>query len=198
MQVKVELLSDTILGSGVSIPGGEDTSVICDEWGFPYIKGSAFYGILKEETYNYLTWTEKESKAIQEIKRLFEGNSSTEYKEQEDDKITVSDFELSLKVKENVLESVRKYWENPENEELIRQKILKSMTGIRAFTALEDGMAKKGSLRSTRYISQGLIFFGNIKCQEKDEILIKQVLKCVKRIGTMRNRGFGNVQVTVR
>ena len=34
MRVKIELLSDAIFGSGKSVPGGEDVSVLHDEYGF--------------------------------------------------------------------------------------------------------------------------------------------------------------------
>ena len=35
IQVTMELLSDTIFGSGYSIPGGEDVAVCRDEGGYP-------------------------------------------------------------------------------------------------------------------------------------------------------------------
>ena len=47
MKIKMELLSDTILGNGMSIPGAEDISVLHDEYGFPYYKGSTFKGVLR-------------------------------------------------------------------------------------------------------------------------------------------------------
>lgn len=42
LQVRLELLSDTIFGSGHSIPGGEDIAVCQDENGYPYLKGTTF------------------------------------------------------------------------------------------------------------------------------------------------------------
>ena len=40
MKIKMELLSDTIFGNGMSVPGGEDISVLHDKHGFPYFKGT--------------------------------------------------------------------------------------------------------------------------------------------------------------
>ena len=42
MKIKMELLSDAIFGNGMSVPGGEDISVLRDMYGFPYYKGSTF------------------------------------------------------------------------------------------------------------------------------------------------------------
>ena len=47
-RVTMELLSDTILGSGLSIPGGEDIAVCKYDAGFPYMKGSTLKGLLRE------------------------------------------------------------------------------------------------------------------------------------------------------
>ena len=57
MKIKMELLSDTIFGNGMSIPGGEDISVLSDENGFPYYKGGTFKGIFREELERFLDWT---------------------------------------------------------------------------------------------------------------------------------------------
>ena len=48
VKIKMTLLSDTIFGNGVSIPGGEDISVLTDENGFPYYKGSSLKGVFRE------------------------------------------------------------------------------------------------------------------------------------------------------
>ena len=54
--VTMELLSDAIFGNGCSIPGGEDISVKTDEDGLPYLSGSTWKGLLREETANLLEW----------------------------------------------------------------------------------------------------------------------------------------------
>ena len=51
MKIKMELLSDAIFGNGMSVPGGEDISVLRDMYGFPYYKGSTFKGVFREELY---------------------------------------------------------------------------------------------------------------------------------------------------
>ena len=57
LRVSMELLSDTIFGSGFSIPGGEDIAVCQDSAGYPYLKGTTFKGLLRESMENWLDWT---------------------------------------------------------------------------------------------------------------------------------------------
>ena len=45
LKIKMQLISDVVFGNGMSIPGGEDISILCDEQGFPYYKGGTFKGI---------------------------------------------------------------------------------------------------------------------------------------------------------
>ena len=59
MEVKMELLSDAIFGSGFSVPGGEDIAVCRDENGYPFLKGSTLKGLLRESLENIAAWTER-------------------------------------------------------------------------------------------------------------------------------------------
>ena len=187
MKIKMELLSDTIFGNGMSIPGGEDISVLSDENGFPYYKGGTFKGIFREEMERFLDWTLENTEEIDSLISKLLGESG-------DDEITnsrklvFSDFQLSDYVKNAVLEEVG------EGKKTI---ILNSMSHIRAFTSIsEDGTSKNGSLRNCRCINKGLCFYSEIACLKEDEELIKNVISNIKWIGTMRNRGFGKVKIT--
>ena len=71
MKIRMQLLSDVVFGSGESVPGGEDISVLRDACGFPYYKGGTFKGIFREEMGNYLAWTgRKQEEAEAELRRL--------------------------------------------------------------------------------------------------------------------------------
>ena len=48
LSVRMELLSDTLFGSGFSLSGGADLSAKRDEEGFPYVSGTTFKGLLRE------------------------------------------------------------------------------------------------------------------------------------------------------
>ena len=190
MKIKMELLSDTIFGNGMSIPGGEDISVLSDENGFPYYKGGTFKGIFREELERFLDWTLEEKEKPEKIKEIMLDLLG----ESGDDEITnsrklvFSDFQLSDYVKNAVLEEVGEGKKNI---------ILNSMSHLRAFTSIsENGTSKNGSLRNCRCINKGLCFYSEIACLKEDEELVKNVISNIKWIGTMRNRGFGKVKIT--
>lgn len=184
LKVKIQLLSDAIFGSGKSVPGGEHITITCDEQGFPYYPASAFKGILKSELENYLSWCGIEKKE-QEIMAIF-GRPHTMIPDS-DRGIKVSDFKITEGVRSVVLETMK------DSEE-----VLDSFTYFRAFTSIgQNGMVQDGSLRTCRCLLSGLLFFGEIECAEQDLETVKAGLKCMKWIGSMRNRGFGRVKICI-
>lgn len=188
MKIRMQLMSDVVFGSGESIPGGEDISILTDENGFPYYKGGTFKGIFREELANYLAWVMPEQREINtETARLLgiAGDDNTK----NSDKLIFSDFTLSGYVKQKILAEIgmkEKY------------KVLNALSHIRTFTALDsDGIVKEGSLRQCRCVNKGLNFYSEISCSPEDEQLVENVLSMIKWVGTMRNRGFGKVKLTV-
>ena len=183
--VKMTLLSDTIFGNGMSIPGEEDISVLTDAQGFPYYKGSTFKGLFREEMKRYLEWKRYPEDKI--IETLFgEGNPGAASPEEEVRRLVFSDFSMSPYVRAVIF---REIGDDPG-------AILDCLSNTRAFTRIsEEGTAAKGSLRYARCINKGLVFYSAISCAAEDEELVKEVLPFVKWLGTLRNRGFGNVRI---
>lgn len=185
MQIKMELLSDTIFGNGMSVPGAEDISVLHDEYGFPYYKGGTFKGLIREEYERYLGWLGNSSEEISaKIKNLF-GESGDD---SDNGKLVFTDFVLSPYVKKTVNDEIK-------ND---ADAILDVLTNIRSFTSInENGVAKQGSLRMARCVNKGLCFYSQIDCDKTMENELAEVISTVKWIGSMRNRGFGKVKITV-
>lgn len=191
MKIRMQLLSDVIFGSGMSIPGGEDISVLCDGDGFPYYKGGTFKGIFREALEQYLGWTGQEAGRIEEKTGRLLGRSGDDAGA-DSDKLVFSDFHLSGYVKRQMLEEAGGGQGDP------RERILNALSHQRTFTAVsEAGTAAEGSLRSCRCVNRGLNFYSAVECRQEDEDLVREVLACIKWIGTMRNRGFGKVRFTV-
>lgn len=177
--IRMELLSDTIFGNGESIPGEEDISVLCDSDGFPYYKGGTFKGIFREELERYIVWTKAEL-------------NSEDLLGKEDDNdermhMRFADFHISEYVKDRVKEETG----GDKNE------VLRLFTNTRTFTKLENGMIDPHSLRIARCVDKGLSFYSEITFDPEYEDVIREVLGLIKWIGTLRNRGFGNVKITV-
>ena len=190
MKIKMQLLSDVIFGSGVSVPGGEDISVLCDKDGFPYYKGSTFKGVFREELERYLEWTEENKKEIEDklVEWLGKSGDNNIFS---NGKLVFSDFTLSDNVKQKVLEEIG-------TKEGYSNIVTDIFTNIRTLTSMtEEGIVKEGSLRSLRCVNKGLYFYSEILCEKGEEATIREVLSMIKWIGSMRNRGFGKVKITV-
>ncbi len=164
LSVTMELLSDTIFGSGFSVPGGEDVSVCTDDAGLPYLKGSAFKGLLRESLENWLCWTG----GTEETLHALMGESGR------------GGADDARRVRLTALTA------DPRTPE--------DWFSERAFTSLENGTAKAGTLRLARCIRSGLRFTGELECLAGDRELIEAGLKGIKWAGTMRSRGFGRVR----
>ena len=187
MKIKMELLSDTIFGNGASVPGAEDISVLTDEFGFPYFKGGTMKGIFREELIRLLGFRGKSKEEIRmEVAELL-GNSGDDSLTQER-KLVFSDFQLSSNVRRTVLEEI-----GTDRQE----EVLDILSNLRAFTKINgEETAEEGTLRMARCVNKGLFFYGEIRCGSQDEALVQEVLGMIKYLGTMRNRGFGNVRLT--
>lgn len=189
MKLKMTLLSDTIPGNGESIPGGEDISVLHDAQGFPYYKGGTMKGIFREELGNYLAWSGKsEAEARKMLDALLGYSGDTNVANPR--RLRFSDFTLSEMVRQKISGiQLQEYKLNADD-------VLKAFSYVRTFTAIdENGTVLEGSLRYARCLKKDLVFYGEIQCSPEDEKLVTLVLELVKWIGTMRNRGFGQVRI---
>lgn len=169
--VTMELLSDAIFGNGCSIPGGEDISVKTDEDGLPYLSGSTWKGLLREETANLLEWQGTPDSAAT-LAQLFGQTKAW-----------------------HGVDSPRRIFLSP----LTLVEPVEAWRETRVFTSVDPntGTVAAGSLRIAACIRKGLTFAGTITCQEQDSALIQDALRCIKYVGTSRTRGFGRVRITV-
>ncbi len=183
MKVRMKLIEDTIFGNGQSIPGEEDISLQHDEYGFPYFKGSTLKGIFREELERLLKLEGNDSSNL--VDTLLGENGANDSLENR--KVLFSEFVVADSVKKTVLAEVA----DPGI-------ILDSFSSLRTFTKInDDGMVEPGSLRIARCVNKGISLYGEIECDPNDKELIIRILKMIKWVGTMRNRGFGRVILEV-
>lgn len=166
--VEMRLCSDTVFGSGYSIPGSEDVAVCLDEKGLPYMKGSTWKGLLRESLENLVAWGEGEDRDITALMGEEGWNGLTDDRRVRLTGLTLTDLPA-----------------DPED-----------CFDLRTFTSLENGVVKKGTLRTVSCIRTGLIFSGELECDEGDLPLLRDALAGIKWAGTQRSRGFGRVRFT--
>lgn len=170
LHVQMRLLSDTILGAGYSIPGGEDIAVCKDQNGYPYLKGSTLKGLLRESIENWLVWTGGCEADIDALMGASGWVGLTDSR-----RVQFSEFQM-------------------QNPPATPEECYETRT----FTSLTDaGTVESGTLRMAACIRRNAIFAGEIDCAGEDEALMKNALASIKWVGTMRSRGFGRVQFAV-
>lgn len=184
-QIKMELLSETILGSGESVAGYIDLDVLHDELGLPYFKGKTLKGRLREEAENIVR-LQSDVFTQEQLNKLF-GKIDNE----QDTSLALSDCTVSNNIRKAIKAS-----------NLSSNDILNSLTDVRSFTAIDkDGIAKEGSLRQIRVINKGLKINSEVKFRneiDNDELtLFGLSVLALRHIGLMCSRGKGNVKCTL-
>ena len=191
MKIIMTLLSDAVFGSGEGDSAEVDIRTQRDAEGFPYLKGSTLKGIFREMLEQYLEWTADPSAEAAEIQQRIKTETArllgTAGEDADSsDKLVFGDLQVPEDVKALVLSETRG---DPD-------LTARSMISRRTFTAIgAEGTVKKGSLRVAECIHSGLIFAGEVRCAGKDEAMAAEVFSMIRWIGTMRNRGFGEVHI---
>jgi CRISPR/Cas system CSM-associated protein Csm3 (group 7 of RAMP superfamily) len=187
--VEINLLSDTIFGSGNAVPGDVDMDVLMDEYGFPYFKGKTFKGKLREEADNVVYWS-GDKKLELTVKKLFGESNRDDFKADEV-KLYFGDFALS--------DGIKKVLKGKIDKIIGRQELIDSLTVKRTFSEMKDGVVKDTSLRTARAIRKGLSFYGEIvspcPLTDRGKAILAGAAGMVRYFGTMETRGFGQVKV---
>lgn len=151
LRVTMELLSDTIFGSGFSIPGGEDVAVCIDGQGYPYLKGSTFKGLLRESLENWMDWTDGSLETVNTLLGAEKWNGRTDGRRVQVTALTLAD--------------------KPTDPA--------ECFALRTFTSLEDGIVKEDTLRTASCVRAGRSFSGELTCDAGDVALMKNVLMAI-------------------
>ncbi|MDP3149834.1 MAG: RAMP superfamily CRISPR-associated protein [Ignavibacteria bacterium] len=203
LKVTLELLSDTLSGSGEGFGAMIDTDVQYDEFGIPFISAKRIKGCLKNSLHDLL-----EMPAVSDNK--FQGQSEAERKESRKEIIekvfgkagavnstsfAIGDFLLEdhEAIKTWFAYLIEKYPGIFSSE-----KILSAFTNTRKQTKIgNDEVAEPHSLRTSRVVNRGIKLETDICFEEEDkEVEGLLALSCanLRRIGTKRNRGLGDVR----
>lgn len=190
--LKFTLKSDATFGRGDGVAGVVNSEVQHDAYGLPYLGGRALKGLLGEECANILFALECQGKAERwraAAQRLFGRPGSRE----EDQSLPhVGDARLPEDLRQAVKRGI-------ERGELTRKQVLHSLTAIRRQTAVDakTGAPLKETLRSVRVILRETPFEAPLTFEaepEPDDLaLLAACVKALRRAGTGRNRGRGEL-----
>lgn len=189
----IKLLSAACPAGGEGSGGAIDLEVAHDDLGLPFIPARRIRGLLLESSNEVVTLLqpfvpkEKTDELGLAMKTLF-GNRGQEKA-------------APLQIENGYLpdyEETRKwlFWFDakfPKEKLVVPELVLSTFCSVRQQTALEDGVAKAGSLRVTRILNKGWIFESRINCPVTYQELLTLAVKGMRRLGSNRNRGLGAI-----
>lgn len=192
LTIKVEILSQTLIGSGEGWGSFIDSDIVYDEYGLPIFPGRRLKGLLREnaeEVASMLELSLTNSTFYQQIESLF-GRAN------QPSRLRVR----NLQVQE--AEQARKWLQwGFGNYSLSKELVLSSLCDTRTQTKIDkNGVAEKGSLRKMRVINKGLIFEGELEIEDlevRDLLLMGCACLALKACGGKRNRGLGDIKCTL-
>lgn len=198
----LELLSDTLIGSGEGWGATIDTDIVFDDFGLPYIPARRVKGCLRESALEVMEMFEQSG-----IDFASKGDIDTLFGkpgQSESGSLSFSDCYLdNYSLDKQWIE-----WLIAEYPDIFsKDAILDTFTSIRQQTAInknEDpslsakkGVAEKASLRTSRVLDKGIKFSGTIESSFDLENRLFDFLVFAARnlryMGTNRNRGLGSV-----
>ncbi len=194
-QLKIKLISPTLVGSGEGFGALIDTDIVFDDTGIPYIPSKRVKGCLLDSATDVKEMFERSKIHFpMDIKTVFGRSGDIKSGAVYFSNLTIDDYKNNKAWLDYLL--TRKDCLSI----LSRERILETFTEIRQQTAIEDGVARSGSLRTMRLIRQGIEFYGDIHLKTESEAVLNTLLiSCLhfRFMGTKRNRGFGEVLCTV-
>ena len=199
----LELLSDTLIGSGEGWGATIDTDVVFDDFGLPYIPARRVKGCLRESALEVLEMFEQSGidfASGDDLDTLFGKAGLNEAGALSFSNCYPGDYSLN---KQWIEWLIAKY-----PNIFSKDTVLDTFTSIRQQTAInknddpdtsaKKGIAEKASLRTSRVLDKGIKFSGSIESSFGLENRLFDFLVFATRnlryMGTNRNRGFGSVR----
>lgn len=202
----LELLSDTLIGSGEGWGATIDTDIVFDDFGLPYIPARRVKGCLRESALEVVEMFEQSKidfASRDYLDTLFGKTGQNEAGALSFSNCYMGNYSLNKQWIE---------WLIAEYPDIFsKDAVLDTFTSIRQQTAInknEDpnssakkGIAEKASLRTSRVLDKGIEFSGSIESSFELENRLFDFLVFAARnlryMGTNRNRGLGSVLCTL-
>lgn len=175
---KIALRSDLCASDGESFGSVVDTDITFDRFGLPVIHGKALKGCLREAAEELQSFGYFPADFVGKVFGTEGGQNGA-----------LQIFDAHPANYRALLADVQ-----DASNEFTVQQIRACYTAVRGQTALDDnGTAKKGSLRMTRVLKKGNVFYCAYELDENYQAQFEDCISCLHRIGMHRTRGLGEV-----
>jgi CRISPR-associated protein Csx10 len=197
LMLRLELLSDTLIGSGEGWGASIDRDVVFDDTGLPYIPARRVKGCLRESAIEVVEMFEMsgiDTASSEDIKMLFGKPGQDQLCMLSFSNCYFKDYASNRKWLEWLIKKYPDFFS--------KEIILNTFSITRQQTAIDsNGIAKDHSLRTSRVLTKGNAFFGEIEIpNEIEERLLSFLALTVRNLrymGTNRNRGFGSIKCSL-
>lgn len=207
-RVKIELLSDTMPGSGESVPGTIDSDIRYDAYGLPYMNAKTLKGHLREQM-EMITAYSKEM-ADYPLQELL--GASDKEAEKTQGRLKFTDVTLGDGIRsaiQNAIDTAEHNAAGKENRTVTANDIINALTLTTSYTSIDPstGIVKDHSLRRERKLRKGLTFYSTLYFDQdgmseedvkKAEKLLDMSIRAIQHIGTHKSKGMGHVRCTVK
>lgn len=209
LRLDIELTSQTLIGSGEGFGAVIDADMVFDDLGIPVIPAKRIkgclrdaaetaFGMLQEVGLRFPDAPATPTTALQEhygmlMTQVF-GKTGEESGQVYFSNLTIADYVENRQWLQYLLQ---------EYKSILSKESVMALSGeIRQQTAIDpSGIADDHSLRTIRVARQGMVFHGDLRvASDAPEIVDALALACLnlRRIGSKRNRGFGEVTCILR
>jgi len=186
-KLRIELLSDLCPSSGEAYNSTIDTDIDYDVYGLPYISAKRLKGVLRESGELLCEW----GKQIP-IEKIF-GTAGSQ-----NGTIRIGNAELEQHDAYEAEIRLLKQSSDPDQQKLVHpQNILDLFSYSRKQTAMENGVAKEGSLRIIRVLKKGLCFVADVTIETAYQNDLQMICKVTHALGLNRTRGLGEVNIVL-
>lgn len=198
--LKLKLLSDATFGRGDGVAGLVDVEVQHDRYGLPYLGGRALKGLLGAECDDLVFALDKAGQGERwqaTADRLFGRSGATM---QGQAILRVGPARLPDDLRQAIALQIEREKKTRVPDPLTREDVLETLTTLRRQTAMdpETGAPLKETLRTLRLVLRGTSFTSRLtflqEPEDDDLALLAATVKALRRAGTGRNRGRGQLQ----
>ena len=198
LDIAIEVKSPIHLGSGreeINL----DADVVHDEYGLPFFPAKRFKGLLYESALEVLEMSKLSGSGLiseTDLKEVFHHDDTSS-----DVQLVMSDFHMESEEEYKKITYELGVLEKNYPDLLKPKNVLEAYTSVRYQTALNNGIAQKGSLRNMRVVDSGVIFRGSIQLWHGSENHLRVIalaLRNLKTAGLKRSRGFGHIACSMR
>lgn len=188
----IKALTDTMPGSGESVPGVIDSDIRYDDFGLPCMSAKTMKGLLREQM-EFLKEFDPDYQHIN-LNDLLGGNDIDAGR---NGRLKFSDVTVTPGLKEIIMNAEK-------NGEVTKTEILNALTVVNVYTKIDSvtGTAADHSLRSERMVRKGIDFISEIAMdtdgldEETVDLyssFVKDSVSALQHIGTHKSKGKGAV-----